>query len=302
MTNNGNPDMRVPGTVTIGGDLVVGRIGFGAMQLTGPKVWGEYPDRDGGIELLKEVVDAGINFIDTADVYGPHTNEFLIHDALHPYPADLVIATKGGFVRGGPDYKDWDAVGNRVYLRQCVYTSLRRLDLDRIDLYYLHAPTASDVPFEQQMETLAELQQEGLIRHIGLSNLTAAQLRTAQRIVEIAAVTAHYNVGVRLGAELLEAAERDGIPFSPWHPAAIPRDHTASRFSSILQPIAKEYGVTVQQVALAWQLHRSPTMLPIPGTTNVAHMAENLAAASVSLTPVEVEAITDLVTEAGSDK
>jgi len=302
LTNNGNPDMRVPGTVTIGGDLVVGRIGFGAMQLTGPKVWGEYPDRDGGIELLKEVVDAGINFIDTADVYGPHTNEILIHDALHPYPADLVIATKGGFVRGGPDYKDWDAVGNRVYLRQCVYTSLRRLDLDRIDLYYLHAPTASDVPFEQQMETLAELQQEGLIRHIGLSNLTAAQLRTAQRIVEIAAVTAHYNVGVRLGAELLEAAERDGIPFSPWHPAAIPRDHTASRFSSILQPIAKEYGVTVQQVALAWQLHRSPTMLPIPGTTNVAHMAENLAAASVSLTPVEVEAITDLVTEAGSDK
>ena len=302
MTSNSNRGVHALGTVTIGGDLVVGRIGFGAMQLTGPKVWGEYPDRDGGIALLKEVVEAGIKFIDTADVYGPHTNEILIHDALHPYPDDLVIATKGGFVRGGPDYKDWDAVGNRVYLRQCVYTSLRRLDLDRIDLYYLHAPTASDAPFEQQVETLAELQQEGLIRHIGLSNLTAAQLRAAQTIVDIAAVTAHYNVGVRIGAELLDAAERVGIPFSPWHPAAIPRDHTAARFKSVLQPIANKYGATVQQIALAWQLHRSHIMLPIPGTTNIAHMAENVAAASVSLTLTEVEAITNLVTDVGSDK
>src|SRR5882757_7451592 len=272
------------------------------MQLTGPKVWGEYPDRDGGIALLKEVVEAGIKFIDTADVYGPHTNEILIHDALHPYPDDLVIATKGGFVRGGPDYKDWDAVGNRVYLRQCVYTSLRRLGLDRIDLYYLHAPTASDVPFEQQVETLAEMRQEGLIKHIGLSNLSAAQFRAAQAIVDIAAVTAHYNVAVRLGAELLNAAEAAGIPFSPWHPAAVPKGHDAERFDAVLQPLAGKYGVTVQQIALAWQLHRSPVTLPIPGTTSIPHLTENLAAASVSLTRAEVASITSLVADNSTDE
>src|SRR6476620_3445708 len=166
-------------TVTIGGDLTVGRIGYGAMQLTGPKVWGEYPDHDKGVALLREVVAAGVTFIDTADVYGPHSNEELIREALHPYPEDLVIATKGGFVRGGLEYSDMSAVGNKYYLRQAAHMSMRRLRLDHIDLYYLHTPAMTDAPFEETVETLADLRQDGLIRHIGLSNVNAEQLRTA---------------------------------------------------------------------------------------------------------------------------
>jgi pyridoxine 4-dehydrogenase len=280
--------------ITIGGDLTVGRIGYGAMQLTGPKVWGEYPDREGGITLLRQVVDAGVTFIDTADTYGPFTNESLIYDALHPYPDDLVIATKGGFVRGGPEYADRDAVGNRVYLRQCAFTSARRLGVDRIDLYYLHTPDAKDVPFEQQVETLAELQQEGVIRHIGLSNVSAGQFEAARRIVGIAAVTAHYNVGIRLGADLLTAAEAAGVVFSPWHPAAVPSGDGAGRSDALLGELAVRHGATVQQIALAWQLRRSPLMLPIPGTTSIEHLAENLAAARIALAADEVDAITAL--------
>ena len=184
---------RPGGTLVIGSDLEVSRLGFGAMRLTGPGMWGEFPDRDAGIALLRRVVDAGVTFIDTADSYGPHTNEILIHDALHPYPADLVIATKGGFIRGGPDYADFGAVGNREYLRQCAYLSARRLGLDHLDLYYLHSPNAADVPFEDQVGTLAELRQQGVIRHIGLSNVSVGQFRAAQRITDIAAVTAPYN-------------------------------------------------------------------------------------------------------------
>ena len=167
-------------TVTIGGDLTVGRIGYGAMQLTGPKVWGEYPDHDKGVALLREVVAAGMTYIDTADVYGPHSNEELIREALHPYPDNLVIATKGGFVRSGPEYADMGAVGNRHYLRQAAYMSARRLGLDHIDLYYLHTPTMTDAPFEEIIETLAAMRQDGLIRQIGLSNdeLKTALLRS----------------------------------------------------------------------------------------------------------------------------
>ena len=186
-------------TITIGGDLVVGRIGFGAMQLTGTQVWGEYPDRDGGIALLRQVVEAGVTFIDTADVYGPHTNEILIREALHPYPDGLVIATKGGFVRGGYDYSTLGAVGNPNYLRQSAHLSARRLGVEQLDLYYLHSGRATDAPFEDQVATLAALQEERLIRHIGLSNVTLNQLRAAQAIVRIDAVTAHYNVGARPG-------------------------------------------------------------------------------------------------------
>src|SRR6266540_2964076 len=162
-------------TLTIGSDLVVNRLGFGAMRLTGNGMWGEFPDRDGGIALLKRVVEAGVTFIDTADAYGPHTNEILIHDALYPYPTNLVIATKGGFIRGGPNYADFGAVGNREYLRQCAYLSARRLGVEQIDLYYLHSPNATDVPFEDQVGTLAELREQGLIRHIGLSNVSLEQ-------------------------------------------------------------------------------------------------------------------------------
>ncbi len=287
----------ISSTVTIGGGPTVGRIGYGAMQLTGPKVWGEYPDRDRAIALLREVVDAGVTFIDTADVYGPYSNEELIREALHPYPDDLVIATKGGFVRGGPEYRDMSAVGNRQYLRQAAYMSMRRLGLDRIDLYYLHTPTMTDVPFEQIVETLAGMRQDGLIGQIGLSNVSAEQLQTALTITEIAAVTVHYNVAVRLGDAVREVAQKHGIVFSPWHPGAVPGGEEGQPFHAVIDPIAKQHEATPQQVALAWQLHRTRKALPIPGTTSVGHLKENLDAVTIGLTDQEIDAITALVAE-----
>lgn len=282
-------------TIRIGTDLVVDRVGYGARQLTGSEMWGEYPDRAGGIAVLRAAVAAGTTFIDTADVYGPHTNEILIHDALYPYPAGLVIATKGGLVRGGPD--DWGVLGNRTYLRQCVHMSARRLGVERIDLYYLHSARAADVPFEAQIATLAELREEGMIRHIGLSNVTVEQFNTARAIVDIAAITMQYNVGFRAKVALLNAAEAAGIVFSPWYPSFVPQGEQAARFSAILEPIAHKHESTLRQVALAWLLHRSPHMLPIPGTTNVAHLEENRAAVMIRLTLEEVRAITALMPE-----
>jgi pyridoxine 4-dehydrogenase len=292
-------DITALGTVTIGGDLTVGNIGYGAMQLTGPKVWGEYPDRAQGIALLRQVVDDGVTFIDTADVYGPHSNEELIREALHPYPEDLVIATKGGFVRGGPGYSDMSAVGNKYYLRQAVYLSLRRLGLDHIGLYYLHTPTMTDAPFEEIIETLAGLRRDGLIKHIGLSNVSAGQLRTALAITDIAAVTVHYNVAVRLGAAVRALAAERSVVFSPWHPGAVPGGADGAPFHTVIDPIAAKYDATPQQVALAWQLQRTPRALPIPGTTSAAHLRENLAAARIRLTTEEADAITALAPEEG---
>jgi pyridoxine 4-dehydrogenase len=292
-------DISMLDTVTIGGDLTVGNIGYGAMQLTGPKVWGEYPDRDQGVALLRQVVGEGVTFIDTADVYGPHSNEELIREALHPYPDDLVIATKGGFVRGGPEYSDMSAVGNKYYLRQAAYMSMRRLGLDHIDLYYLHTPTMTDAPFEEMIETLAGMRQDGLIRHIGLSNVTADQLRTALTITDIAAVTVHFNVAARLGAAVRALAAERAIVFSPWHPGAVPGGADGAPFHLVIDPIAAKYDATPQQVALAWQLRRTPNALPIPGTTSVQHLQENLAAARIRLTGEEVDAITALAPEEG---
>ena len=213
-----------------------------------------------------------MTFIDTADVYGPHSNEELIREALHPYPDNLVIATKGGFVRGGPEYSDMSAVGNKQYLRQAAHLSMRRLGLDHIDLYYLHTPTMTDVPFEQIVETLAGMREDGLIRHIGLSNVSADQLRTALSMTDIAAVTVHYNVAVRAGAAVRQIAEDNGIVFSPWHPAAVPGGAEGAPFHAVIDPIAERHGATPQQIALAWQLHRTPQCLPIPGTTSVQHL------------------------------
>ena len=281
-------------TVTIGGDLTVGRIGYGAMQLTGPKVWGAYPDHDKGIALLRDVVKAGVTFIDTADVYGPHSNEELIKQALHPYPENLVIATKGGNLRGGPEYSDMTALGNKWYLRQAAYMSMRRLGVEQIDLYYLHTAAFTDVPFEEAIQTLAGMKADGLIRHIGLSNLSAEQLRTAMSITDIAAVTVHYNVAVRIGAAVRQVAEEAGIVFSPWHPAAVPSGPEGEPFHAVIDPIAQRHGATAQQIALAWQLHRTKNALPIPGTTSVEHLHENLAAANIHLASAEVEAITAL--------
>jgi pyridoxine 4-dehydrogenase len=286
-----------PPTVTIGGDLTVGAIGYGAMQLTGPKVWGEYPDHDGAIALLREVVAQGVTYIDTADVYGPHANEELIREALHPYPENLVIATKGGFVRGGPEYSDMSAVGNKNYLRQAAYMSMRRLGLDHIDLYYLHTPTMTDAPFGEIVQTLDGMRQDGLIRHIGLSNISADQLRTALSITDIAAVTVQYTVAVRDGAAVRQLAQDEGIVFSPWHPGAIPGAPDGEPFHAVIDPIAQRRGATPQQIALAWQLHHTPGSLPIPGTTSVEHLKENLAAVHLSLTAAEVDAITGLAAE-----
>jgi aryl-alcohol dehydrogenase-like predicted oxidoreductase len=290
-------DINTRNTVTIGGDLAVRNIGYGAMQLTGPKVWGEYPDRAHGVALLRQAVDEGVTFIDTADVYGPHSNEELIREALHPYPDDLVIATKGGFVRGGPEYSDMGAVGNRHYLRQAAYMSLRRLGLDQIGLYYLHTPAMTDAPFEEIVETLAGLREDGLIRHIGLSNVSAGQLAAALAITDIAAVTVHYNVAVRAGAAVRALAAERAVVFSPWHPGAVPGGADGAPFHAVIDPVAARYDATPQQVALAWQLRRTPGALPIPGTTSAAHLRENLAAADIRLTGEETDAITALAAE-----
>jgi pyridoxine 4-dehydrogenase len=287
--------------ITIGGDLRVRRIGYGAMKLTGDQVWGPYPDQDHAIGVLRGVVDAGINLIDTADVYGPHANELLIKDALYPYPDGLVIATKGGFVRGGFDYSTLDAVGNLNYLRQSAHMSARRLGVDAIDLYYLHSGRALDAPFEDQVGVLAELRQAGLLRHVGLSNVTLEQLRTAQSIVPVAAVTALYNVSARPGADLLAAAEADGIVFSPWHPVTTTDGPLAPRAAEVLPPIAAAHGASVRQIALAWQLQGSPQSLPIPGTTSLTHLRENLRAESIALSQEEMRAIDDITAPAAAD-
>ena len=292
-----SPQASSAGTLVIGGDLTVRNIGFGAMQLTGPKVWGEYPDHDQGIALLREVVSAGVTFIDTADVYGPHSNEELIREALHPYPADLVIATKGGFLRGGPEYSDMGASGNKWYLRQAAYGSMRRLGLDQIDLYYLHTPTFTDATFEEAVETLAGMKEDGLIRHVGLSNVSVEQLGAALTITDVAAVTVHDNVAVRQGGAVRALAAERGIVFSPWHPGALPGGADGAPFHTVIDPLATKYDATPQQIALAWQLHRTANALPIPGTTSVKHLRENLAAASIQLTPTEVDTITGLVAE-----
>jgi aryl-alcohol dehydrogenase-like predicted oxidoreductase len=286
--------------MTIGGDLTVNRIGYGAMKLTGAQVWGPYPDHDHAIRVLRGVVDAGVNLIDTADVYGPHDNELLIKDALYPYQEGLVIATKGGFVRGGFDYGTLDAVGNPNYLRQSAHMSARRLGLDVIDLYYLHSGRALDAPFEDQVGALADLRQAGLIRHVGLSNVTLEQLRAAQSIVPVAAVTALYNVTERVGADLLAAAEEDRIVFCPWHPVTTTDGPLAARAAAVLSPIAASHGASVWQIALAWQLQGSPQALPIPGTTSLAHLQENLRAQSIALSAEEMRAIDD-ITAPGAD-
>jgi aryl-alcohol dehydrogenase-like predicted oxidoreductase len=295
MTTQANPRQ-----ITIGGELRVNRIGYGAMKLTGDQVWGPYPDHDHAIHVLRDVVAAGINLIDTADVYGPHDNELLIKEALHPYPERLVIATKGGFVRGGFDYSTLDAVGNPNYLRQSARMSARRLGVAAIDLYYLHSGRATDAPFEDQVGVLAELRQAGLIRHVGLSNVTLEQLRVAQSIVPVAAVTALYNVTARVGADLLAAAEEDRIVFSPWHPVTTTDGPLASRAAAVLPPIAAAHGASVQQVALAWQLQGSPQALPIPGTTSLAHLHENLEAQSIVLSQEEMRAIDEITAPGGA--
>ncbi|MCW2903457.1 MAG: aldo/keto reductase [Streptosporangiaceae bacterium] len=270
------------GEFTIGGDLRVHRLGFGAMRITGPGVWGDPQDRDEALRVLRRAVDLGVDLIDTADSYGPYVSEELIAEALHPYPPELVIATKGGLVRPGPDR--WEPVGRPPYLRQCVEMSLRRLRLDRVDLYQLHRIDPL-VPLEDQVGVLGEMRDEGKIRHIGLSEVDVDELERAREIVDVVSVQNLYNITHRKSEPVLEYCEQRGIAFIPWFPLATGE---LAQPGGPLAEAAARHGVTPAQLALAWLLHRSPVMLPIPGTSKVAHLEENVAAATISLDPGEI--------------
>jgi pyridoxine 4-dehydrogenase len=269
------------GTFALGGDLKVHRLGFGAMRITGPGIWGEPQDRDECIRVLKHTVDLGINFIDTADAYGPEVSEQLIAEALAPYPKQLVIATKGGFTRQGPD--KWAAVGRAEYLRQCVEMSLRRLKLERIDLYQLHRIDPR-TPAEESLGELKKMQNEGKIRHIGLSEVKPAEIENARKIVDVVSVQNRYNIADRGHEDTLEYCEKHNIAFIPWFPVAAGK---LTQPGGVLDTAAKKHNATISQIALAWLLHRSPVMLPIPGTSRVKHLEENTAAAGVKLSAEE---------------
>jgi pyridoxine 4-dehydrogenase len=265
------------GTFTIGGDLVVHRIGFGAMRITGEGIWGPPADRDEAIGVLRRCIDLGIDLIDTAEAYGPHVSEELIAEALHPYPEGLVIATKGGFDRPGPGR--WDENARPERLREEVEGSLRRLRLERIDLWQLHRIDPA-VPAEDQFGAIVEMQREGKIRHVGLSEVSVEQLANARTMLEIVAVQNLFNLTNRRSEAVLEACERDGIGFIPWWPLDVGKLNASG---GVVAEIAARRGATPGQVALAWLLHRSPVMLPIPGTSKVAHLEENTAAAELEL-------------------
>ncbi|MFI6514554.1 aldo/keto reductase [Spirillospora sp. NPDC050679] len=284
-------DATAAGTFEIGGDLPVHRLGFGAMRITGPGTWGEPRDRDEALRVLRRAVELGVTFIDTADSYGPSVSEELIAEALAPYPADLVIATKGGFTRQGPDL--WAAVGRPEYLRQCVEMSLRRLGQERIDLYQLHR-IDPQVPLEEQLGVLRDMRDEGKIRHIGLSEVSVAEIEAARAIVPIATVQNLYNLTERRSQDVLDHCEREGIGFVPWFPLAVGR---LAAPDGVLAKAAERHGATPAQLALAWLLHLSPVMLPIPGTSKVAHLEDNVAAAGIALSGDEVAELGDLVTD-----
>ncbi len=267
-------------TITIDKDLTVNRLGFGAMRLCGKHVWGWPDDLENALRVLRRTRELGVNFIDTADAYGPHVNEEQIAQALYPYPAGLVIATKGGSTRPAPT--EWTRDGTPKHLIEACEGSLRRLRLECIDLYQLHA-VDSDVPFEEQVGALRKLRDEGKIRHIGLSNVNLEQLRHAERIVAIASVQNNYNVGNRASEPILEHCEDAGIAFIPYFPL----DAGDIAAMDALEPIAISHGATVFQVALAWLLHHSDAMVPIPGTSSQEHLEENVAAAKIELTEHE---------------
>ena len=258
------------------GDLTVNRLGFGAMRVCGPQIWGEPKDKQAAIALLRRAYELGHNLFDTADSYGPHVSETLIAEALHPYPADLVIATKGGLLRPRPER--WDECGTPEHLRRALDGSLKRLRLERIDLYQLHAPDPK-VPFAESVGTLADLQRAGKIRHIGISNVTVRQLKEAQGIVKVVSVQNEYNIENRADEDVLLACERDGIAFIPWYPLGA----GGALKSGKVKRIAARLTGTPSQVALAWLLAHSPVMLPIPGTSSVQHLEENAAAAGLRL-------------------
>ncbi|KAB1901480.1 oxidoreductase [Micromonospora sp. AMSO1212t] len=276
---------KASGSYRIGGDLPVDRLGYGAMQLTGPGVWGDPKDPAEAVRVLRRAYELGVTFIDTADSYGPFVSELLIREALHPYADDLVIATKAGLTRSGPD--DWRPVGRPEYLRQQCELSLRHLGLDCIPLYQLHRIDAK-VPLADQLGELALLRQEGKIRHIGLSQVSVEQIEAARAIAPIVSVQNLYNLADRGAEDVLEHCERHDLAFVPWFPIAT---GNLARPGGPLDAISTAHGASPAQLALAWLLRRSPVMLPIPGTSSVAHLEENVAAAEVELTDDEFEAL-----------
>jgi aryl-alcohol dehydrogenase-like predicted oxidoreductase len=273
------------GTFRLGGDLPVYRLGFGAMRITGKGIWGEPANREECLAVLRRSLELGVNLIDTADAYGPNVSEELIAEALYPYPDGLVIATKGGLLRSGPD--QWHPDGRPEHLREALEGSLRRLRLEQIDLYQFHRPDPR-VPFEESVGTFADMRKEGKVRHVGLSNVTTDQLSTAQKIVPIASVQNRYNLTDREHENVLNACDQQGVGFIPWFPLAT---GNLARPGSRLDEIAHAHGATPAQIALAWLLKRSPVMLPIPGTSSVAHLEENMAAARIQLTDDEFNEI-----------
>ncbi len=272
--------MSVAESITIAGAIDARRLGFGAMRLCGPGIWGWPADRENALRVLRTAVELGVNFIDTASSYGPHINEEQIAQALYPYPAGLTIATKGGLTRSGPS--EWTRDGHRAFLVESCEGSLRRLRVDRIDLYQLHA-IDGDVPFDEQIGTMRELRDAGKIRFVGLSNVDLEQLQRAEQIVEIVSVQNSYNVANRVSEPVLEYCQSKGLAFLPYFPL----DGGDIEAVGALKSVAHAHGATIWQVALAWLLAHSPVLLPIPGTSSVEHLRENVAAAKLQLTPHE---------------
>jgi pyridoxine 4-dehydrogenase len=282
------PTATASGAFLLGGDLEVVRLGFGAMRLTGPGITGRPDDEDNARAVLRRAVELGVNHVDTADAYGPDVSEELIAEALHPYPDDLVIATKGGLVRTG-EGGDWPKDGRPEHLKRACEASLKRLRVDRIDLYYLHRPDP-EVPYEDSIGALRELRDEGKIRHVAVSNVNMERLAIARGIVEIAAVQNQYSLTDRRAQDVLTECEQNGIGFVPWAPL----DAGAFEPGGPVAQIAERHEATPMQIALAWLLHVSPAMLPIPGTSSLRHLEENVAAAEIELSADEMRALDSL--------
>jgi len=275
--STGTTNAKASGTFQLGGDLTINRLGFGAMRITGQGIWGEPKDAEEARRVLRRALELGVNFIDTADSYGPEVSERIIGEALYPYPKDLVIATKGGLTRQGPN--KWLPVGRPEYLQQCVEMSLRRLRVERIDLYQLHRIDPK-VPAEESLGALTELQKAGKIRHIGLSEVSPDEIERARKTAKIVSTQNRYNLSDREHEKTLAYCEEHKLGFIPWFPVAAGK---LAEPNGPLAKVAKEHNVTVAQLSLAWLLHRSPVMLPIPGTSSVKHLEENIAAAEVEL-------------------
>ncbi|UOQ65114.1 aldo/keto reductase [Hymenobacter volaticus] len=274
-------------TYSLGGDITVNRMGYGAMRITGDGIWGPPQDHDESIRVLQRAVELGVNFIDTADSYGPNVSEELIAEALHPYAAGLLIATKGGLLRTGPN--QWPIDASPSHLREALEGSLKRLKLDQIDLYQLHRVDPK-VPFEQTLEFLQQVQEEGLVKHIGLSEVTVEQIQKAQEYVKVVSVQNMYSVDNRKWEAELNYTEQNGIAFIPWYPLS---GGNAQALDKLTQ-IGQKYNATKQQVALSWLLHRAPNILLIPGTSKVKHLEENMQAASIALTPEDMSELESL--------